>query len=84
MALAQRIWPVRRAEFERGGRPAVAVEVSDGRVEIYAVVDGLEMFAGYASDARIPAPVRMGAIEALVEAPWFPGEGWRASAGGRP
>jgi hypothetical protein len=55
----------KRAEFSVFSVPLVAVEVTSGAVEIYRDDHGLEMFVGYVSDARVPAPVRMGAIVAL-------------------
>lgn len=61
------VYAVRRAEFAIEDQLLVAVEVSDGKVEIYRVDQtGLEMWAGYVSNPSIPAQVRMRAVEALV------------------
>lgn len=69
---------VRRAEYSFGAAHLVAVEVSDGAVEIYRPDEtGLEMWQGYVNDARLPAVWRIGAIEALARAPYFKSWGRR-------
>ena len=68
---------IRRAEYTFGAAHLVAVEVPDGKVEIYRsdLTDGLEMFQGYLSDPRIPAVWRIRAVEALVAASYHPFRG---------
>jgi hypothetical protein len=53
-----------RAEFSIGDLSMVAIEVSDGSVEIYCVdpADGIEMFQGYVSDPCLPLSTRRRAL----------------------
>lgn len=62
------VYLVRRAEFSIEDQQLVAIEVSDGKIELYQVdpADGIEMWAGYISNPSIPAAARIGAVEALA------------------
>lgn len=65
------VYAIRRAEFAIEDQLLVAVEVSDGKVELYQVdpADGIEMWAGYVSNPSIPAVARIRAVEALARVP---------------
>ncbi len=56
-----------RAEFTIGDLSMVAIEVSDGSVEIYCVdpADGIEMFQGYVSDPLLCVSTRRRALAEL-------------------